>query len=269
MEEARQDTASYDHHVAVITGGGSGLGQALAWELAGRGVRCLVVGRRLEALKETQARFPQMIDVVSSDIATEEVRKAVLAALSSDSKVRFLVQNAAMLGPVHPLLDVKPEEWLSAMDINVNAQLFLTQLLVPHMRSEGDDLKSPSSRILHVGSGAASKHFKAWGTYCVSKAAFFMLHEVLKIELEPLGIRVSSVKPGVVDTPMQAVAREAPESDPLFGDMKVTGQLRDPRHVAKFLAYILLDTSDSLFTQWEWDIRSTEQDHTKHWDKEQ
>lgn len=114
-----------------------------------------------------------------------------------------------------------------SMNVNVNAQLFIAQELVPLMQNKKKETNSDDSesrvspRILHIGTAAAHRYFTVcifsqqsvvwqtkinvqdWSTYCVSKAAFFMLHEALKNELKPLGILVGSVMPGVVETPMQ------------------------------------------------------------------
>ncbi len=89
--------------LAIITGAGSGIGRALTHSLAERGLHVLGVGRRLAPLEETRTYRPEHIRVVSADVSTEDGRAAIISALPEGVRVRYLVHNAAVLGPVAPL----------------------------------------------------------------------------------------------------------------------------------------------------------------------
>jgi NAD(P)-dependent dehydrogenase (short-subunit alcohol dehydrogenase family) len=96
------------------------------------------------------------------------------------------------------------------LQTNAVAPLFLTQALLPALRA--------GSRVLHISSGAAQRPFPSWGAYCASKAALHMLYGVLAAELGASGVAFGSVRPGVVDTPMQDRIREEGAGVPAFTD---------------------------------------------------
>jgi len=231
---------------AVVTGGGTGIGRALALELARRGLEVLVVGRRRPLLDAVCAEGAGRIRAVSADVSLESGRAEVCAAVG-DRPLYCLVHNAAVLLPVGPLSGVSLEAWRSAQAVNVEAPLFLTQSLLPQL---------PGGRVLHVSSGAAHHGYWGWGSYCVSKAALHMLYEVLREELAGCGIAVGSVRPGVVDTPMQALIREQSADDfPAIGrfrELHRRRQLLDPEAVARFMAALLLDAPVAAFSAREW-----------------
>jgi benzil reductase ((S)-benzoin forming) len=234
--------------LVLITGGGTGLGRALANELAARGLPVLITGRRAEPLEATATASPR-IEAVAADVATPGGRARVVAAVGARN-VRFLVHNAGVLTPVGPLAKMELEAWRHAQAVNVEAPLFLTQALLPRLRGGG--------RVLHISSGAAHHGYAGWGSYCAGKAALHMLYEVWNLELAPDEFAVGSLRPGVVDTPMQALIRnQSPERFPAverFRKLKEEGQLRSPEEVAAFAAWVLLETTASDFAAHEWDI---------------
>jgi len=237
--------------VAVITGAGTGIGRATSIRLAESGVRVLGVGRRPGPLAQTRARNPEHITVVSADIAEPDGRRAVLESLPEGGRVRFLINNAAVLAPVTRLTEMPLDGWRHHMSVNVEGPLFLTQTLFPRME--------PGARVLNISSGAAHGAYVGWGAYCTSKAALYMVTRALDEELREHGIRVGSVRPGVVDTPMQNEVRASPEDVfptlSRFLSLKETGGLQPPDRVARFLTWFLTRTPDLAFAGEEVDIR--------------
>ncbi len=246
------------NEVAVITGGGSGIGQALAQRLAEEGFHVLIAGRRAQSLEETKALMPASIQPVVADVATPEGRECVREAVGT-SRLRFLIHNAGVLEPVGPLERAELDAWRRNMAVNVEAPLFLTQALLPRLRGGG--------RVLHISSGAAHHPYPGWGAYCTGKAALHMLYQVWGEELEAQDIAVGSLRPGVVDTPMQALIREqTPENFPRverFLKLKEQGLLRSPAEVADFCRWLLLEPDPQRFAAHEWDIGNPE--HTADW----
>lgn len=237
---------------AVITGGGTGIGAGLARELARRGRDVLIVGRRSEPLERVEAEAGSAVRTCSADISTHEGRRSVVAAVRSrGGSVAHLIHNAAVLGPVGPLAKISSAEWEAHFAVNLHAPLLLTQALLGHIPRGG--------RVLNISSGAAHRAVRGWGAYCTSKAALFMLGRCLSEELEPQGIRVGSVRPGVVDTPMQEEIRGASEEEfpsvERFRELKSTDQLLSVEEVGRFLAWLLLDVEGPRFSEAEWDIR--------------
>jgi len=234
--------------VCVVTGAGSGIGRAMAAELAGRGMSVVGVGRHAETLAAT-GQSAGVFEPVVADLATVVGRAAVVEAVG-DRAVRILIHNAGRLEPVGPLEGVSEEDWRLSFAINVDAPLFLTRALIPRLSG---------GRVLHVSSGAAHRPVPGWGTYCATKAALHMVYGVLVQELSGRGIAVGSMRPGVVDTPMQERIRaQNPRDFPgveRFRELKRSGQLESPERVGRFAAALLLDVDADRFSSQEWDIR--------------
>ncbi len=237
---------------AVITGAGSGIGRALTRELSLRHkMEVLAIGRQPDKLRETQAADKTYIRILAADVSTVSGREKISAALKNTESLRFLVHNAAVLEPVVPLSEMTVEQWRMHQSINVEGPLFLTQRLLPKLKG---------GRILHISSGAAHNSYAGWGAYCTSKAALHMLYLVLKEELKAKGVAVGSVRPGVVDTPMQDQVRQTDET--VFPDLdkfirlKENNQLFRANDVAAFLAHLLLNIPAETFSEKEWDMRT-------------
>ena len=236
----------------LITGGGTGIGRALAERFAAKGWRVTIVGRRLELLQEVARDYPDKISIISADVGSIQDRQKIVA--EAKGTLDLLVHNAAVLGPVGPILDQSPEDWKSHMATNVEGPLFLTQALLPKLVE--------NSRVVNISSGAAHQGIPGWGMYCTSKAALFMLGQLLKDELAQRNIWFGSVRPGIVDTPMQAEIRALePENFPMveqFRQYKATGALVTSELVAQYLEWLLLEVSGPQLGEREWDIRDAE-----------
>ncbi|MGA0127466.1 MAG: SDR family NAD(P)-dependent oxidoreductase [bacterium] len=236
----------------LITGGGTGIGRALAERFAAKGWRVTIVGRRLELLQEVARDYPDKISIISADVGSIQDRQKIVA--EAKGTLDLLVHNAAVLGPVGPILDQSPEDWKSHMATNVEGPLFLTQALLPNLVE--------NSRVVNISSGAAHQGIPGWGMYCTSKAALFMLGQLLKDELAQRNIWFGSVRPGIVDTPMQAEIRALePENFPMveqFRQHKATGALVTSELVAQYLEWLLLEVSGPQLGEREWDIRDAE-----------
>lgn len=259
-------TESAESPWVVVTGGGTGIGQALVHEFAGAGHPVLAVGRRREPLEATrgnvQAAYPDAhVAVVSADVGSPEGRSAIEKALG-DQGVHWLIHNAGVLDPVGPVTEVTLEAWRAHHAINVEGPLFLTQQLLPRL--------TPGARILHVSSGAAHRSIPGWGAYCTSKAALHQLYRVLRDDLAQAGydVAVGSLRPSVVDTPMQSLIREqTPDRFPAveqFRAMKSAGQLHDPVQVARFTHWMLAHTDSETFSAEEWDFGDAK--HRAQWE---
>ncbi|EAR22131.1 SDR family oxidoreductase [Nitrococcus mobilis] len=237
------------HELAVVTGGGTGIGRAMVQRLAAGGLTVLAIGRRSGPLEALAQARPDRVETRAADVATPEGREQVAEAVAG-RRVRYLLHNAGVLEPVRPLAAVGLEEWRYAQAVNVEGPLFLTQRLLPSLSG---------GRILHISSGAAHYPLAGWGAYCTAKAALYMLYQVLDMELRSHGIAVGSVRPGVVDTPMQALIREQdserfPEVE-RFRELERTGGLESPDTVADFVWQLLTRTTADEFAAQEWDIQ--------------
>ena len=230
----------------VVTGGGTGIGRALAFALTDRGYSVIIVGRRESLLVET-ARYSPLIKYICADVSTHQGRLHVAEQLGEVEQIFGLIHNAGIIDPIMPMLEMVEEAWQSVMATNVNAPLFLTQLLYD---------KLINGRVLNIGSGAAYFPVKGWSAYCVSKAALAMLTRSWALESEEVAF--SSVMPGIIDTDMQAHIRDASCMDEeklgFFKQLKEDNRLVSVETVALFLSWLLLELDQERYVSQEWDI---------------
>ncbi|MBA2648755.1 MAG: SDR family NAD(P)-dependent oxidoreductase [Legionella sp.] len=231
----------------IITGGGSGIGRALAIALAQRNKSVLIVGRREQALQATASNDP-LIQTVCADISTPEGLKYIKKYLEKTPKITALINNAGTLEPITPLNQIQPHEWHQALNTNLNAALFLPQQVHQKLKQ---------GRVLNIGSGAAYFPIKGWGAYCVSKAALAMLTRCWQLESEDIAF--ASVMPGIIDTQMQVLARNGSENMDteqinFYTNLKINNRLISPETVAAFLTWLLLDVETTDYIAQEWDI---------------
>ncbi|MDP3705480.1 MAG: SDR family NAD(P)-dependent oxidoreductase [Legionellaceae bacterium] len=230
----------------IVTGGGSGLGRALACALASRGQLVLIVGRSEKALIKT-ASFSSNIQYLCADVTSTGDRERLVAYLSTTPRIQGLIHNAGIIDPIVPITELSNEAWRACMATNLDAPLFLNQMLYD---------KLLNGRVLNIGSGAAHFPIMGWAAYCVSKAALAMLTRCW--QLESNSVAFASVMPGIVDTQMQAQIRKAchmnAEKLEFFKHLKEADQLLSPETVALFLCWLLLDIDTARFVSQEWDI---------------
>jgi NAD(P)-dependent dehydrogenase (short-subunit alcohol dehydrogenase family) len=180
---------------AVVTGGGRGLGRALAEDLVQRGWRVLIDARRTDEVMSAAAEIGAQ--AVPGDV-TDPAHRHALAELAGD-RVELLVNNASELGPSPlPLLSAYPLDTLRRVfETNVVAPLALIQLLLPALRSS-------RGVVLNISSDAAVEAYQGWGGYGAAKAALDQLSAVLAVE-EP-SLRTYAVDPGDMRTEMHQAA---------------------------------------------------------------
>jgi benzil reductase ((S)-benzoin forming) len=230
----------------LITGGGSGLGQALALALASRGESVLIIGRRKSLLEETAAKSP-LINYLEADISTEQGIDLLRQQINPKSSIKALINNAGTLEPIVTLKEMRINDWHKTLNTNLDAAFLLPQKLYSQLIN---------GRVLNIGSGAAYFAIKGWAAYCVSKAALAMLTRCW--QLESREVSFASVMPGIVDTQMQVLAREGMNMDPdqshFYQQLKQTGRLLQASTVAEFLVWLLLDVDKETFISKEWDV---------------
>lgn len=239
----------------VVTGGGSGIGRALARALAERGNSVLIVGRHESTLIET-SKSNSLIDYLCADVSTLEGRTRIQKHLQETPAINALVHNAGVIEPITPIHNIDESSWRQVLATNVDGPLFLTQLLQD---------KLANGRVLHIGSGAAYHPIEGWAAYCVSKAALSMLTRCWQLESDQIAF--ASVMPGIIDTNMQALIRHAqymePKKQEFFKRLKREKKLLSPETVAIFLCWLLLEIEQDRYTEQEWDIY--DETHHNEW----
>lgn len=238
----------------LITGGGSGIGRALARDLAEQGQDVLIVGRRQDALIETKGHYHN-IDYKVADVRDLTSTLPLLSAyFSAKRTLKAIVHNAGTIEPIASWTTVEQGVWQDTYATHVHAPLFISQTLRPYFSSP--------AKILHIGTGAAHFPVKGWSAYCSSKAALAMLTQTMRLESPVETLAISSVMPGIIDTDMQALIRAVKLHNPMpmeqakldfFDALHREGRLLSVETVSTFLCY-LLQLPNAVFAEQEWDI---------------
>jgi NAD(P)-dependent dehydrogenase (short-subunit alcohol dehydrogenase family)/uncharacterized protein YndB with AHSA1/START domain len=194
---------------AIVTGGGRGIGRAIALRLASAGAAIAVFARSAEELSETVRLVEQAggrAAAFPADVTVEnDVHKAVAGVLQSFGSIDLLVNNAGILGPIGPVDQVNIGEWWRAMEINVRGPFLCTQTVLPFMISRR------AGRIINMASGAGAVPFSYFSSYVTGKTALVRLTECLAAELHQHSICVFAAGPGTVRTAMSEHSLNSPE----------------------------------------------------------
>ena len=200
---------SFRDRTVLVTGASSGIGRETALAFAAAGANLVLVARRpkvlakvaAEARKVGAATLVATADVTQPEAVTAAFRKAV----KRFGAVDIVVNNAGVLIPAK-VVDLRTSDLQRMLDVNLIGALHVMQEAVKVMRRQG------SGHIVNVASLAGRRGFSPLGGYCATKFALVGLTEALRTELVGERIHVSLVLPGVVDTPMAAVAQADPET---------------------------------------------------------
>ncbi len=215
--------------VAIITGGGSGLGLASAKRLARDGVHLHLVDTNEQALQAASEQIDAIeVSASACDIRTQAAcRDAVSAAVDTHGRIDILV-NCAGVYPRAPILDISEEQWRLDLDVNVLGTYFMMTESIKQMREQA------RGHIVNVSSIDAFVAHPGNAHYAATKAAVVSLTRSFALEVAPLGILVNSVAPGPMATE-QAKASEW--YDDMVGGLP-TGKPIEPDEVADLVAYL-------------------------------
>ncbi len=179
---------------AVVTGGASGIGEAIAGRLAEAGMRITLMGRNQEKLLATASRLKAAIQQV--DISNpEDVQKGFAAAVQANGPVTVLVNNAG-IAETSTFSKMSDELWNSMLAVNLTGTYLCTKAVVDSMSTAG------YGRIINIASTASLKGFAYVSAYCAAKHGVLGLTRALALELARKGVTVNAVCPGFTDTDM-------------------------------------------------------------------
>jgi NAD(P)-dependent dehydrogenase (short-subunit alcohol dehydrogenase family) len=209
----------------LVTGASSGLGRALAIECARAGATVILCGRNTAKLGRVYdeielLRAPQpAIATLDLAVATAVDYDALAQTIATEfGKLDGLVHCAGLLGDRTPLEQYDVPTWCRVLHVNLTAPFILTQVLLPSLR------RSPDASVVFVSSGVVRNPRAFWGAYAVAKTGLESVRSLWAQELEgEPNIRVNSVNPGRMRTPMRAAAYPAEDSNTLPTPESVTG----------------------------------------------
>ena len=196
----------------LVTGGTSGLGLALVRELTASGARVAFVARGRERVERVARENAGTHGIVGDVSSKTDVHPIAIQAVGELGGLEVLINNASDLGPTPLALlgDTDCEDLERALDTNLVGPFRLTKALLGALSASAREGRG--AVVLNVSSDAAINAYPTWGAYSASKAALHHLSRIWNEELSTEGIRVLSVDPGDMDTPMHALA--VPDADP-------------------------------------------------------
>lgn len=190
--------------IVLITGASSGIGEGCARKFAMNGYRLILNGRNIEKLntvkKELEENYPTDIYLLPFDVRDRQAAKTALDSLPAEWKeIDILVNNAGLVIGVDKEYEGNLDEWDIVLDTDVKALLAMTRLVVPGMVERG------RGHVINMGSIAGDYAYPGGSVYCAAKAAVKALSDGLRIDLVDTPVRVTNIKPGLVETNFSVV----------------------------------------------------------------
>ena len=183
--------------IVLITGATSGIGQACARRFAQNGYNVIITARRadrLEAIRHDLERYGAKVMTLVFDVRDAAAATAAVTSLTDEWKqIDILVNNAGLALGLDKEYEGNPEDWETMIDTNIKGLLTMTRLVVPAMveRNEG--------HVINIGSVAGDAAYAGGNVYCATKAAVKAITDGLRIDLAHTAVRVTNVKPGLVE----------------------------------------------------------------------
>lgn len=238
-----------DGRTALVTGGGRGLGAAIARELSDRGAHVGVLARSAREVRQVAAEIGGTALV--ADVADAD---RLASVLQSFGEVDVLVANAGVVWPLGRFADVDLQEWEQSLAINVTGVIRVVRACLPGMLRRG------WGRVVTISSGAASAPgMPSANAYSTGKAALDMFTLHLAREVDGTGVTANAVRPGVVDTQMQTFMRShsreqvGAEFHDRFHGLHERGELLPADVSARFVVDVVVGDANGTVT----DVRDT------------
>lgn len=237
---------------ALITGAGTGIGEAISRQLHAEGYRVTLLGRRREPLETLSASLGERSQAVTGDVTDRAGMTAAFAtAREYFGDIEILVNSAGM-APTAPFHRLDFNDWQRTMDVNVNGVFHCTQIALANMLSKG------WGRIVTIASVAALRGFPYVSGYCASKHAVLGMTRAVALEVATQGVTVNAICPGYVDTDIVRTAiaeivsktgRTEEDAMQHFTQSNPQGRLVDASEVATAVSWLCSDGAASVTGQ--------------------
>jgi 3-hydroxy acid dehydrogenase / malonic semialdehyde reductase len=211
------------NRIAFITGATSGIGEATAILLASNNFDLILCGRRKDRLHALQTELEKLtrVTTLSFDVRNlSEVKNAIGSLQNEWKSIDVLINNAGNAHGLDPIQTGNTDDWDAMMDINVKGLLYVSREVIPGLIERG------KGHIVNIGSIAGKEVYPNGNVYCASKHAVDAITNGMRMDLNPHGVKVTGIHPGLVETEFSVVRFKGDESraagvykgiDPLTG----------------------------------------------------
>ena len=229
--------------VAIVTGGASGIGRAIALALAESGANVVIADRALdgaeEMAREIESAGGKAIATKTDVTDSKEVEQMVQRTIEKFGKIDILINNAGIIAR-SSVMDMREEELDRTFEVNLKGVVLCSQAAARHM------IEQKSGKIVNMGSSLSSRasvcNLSGGGAdYCASKAAVQAFTRTLAMELGPYGINVNAVAPGTTNTPMHEGLWEM--ATIYFQNSVPLGRLAEPEDIADVVLFLVTDAA--------------------------
>ncbi|PRY17819.1 SDR family NAD(P)-dependent oxidoreductase [Kineococcus rhizosphaerae] len=233
--------ATYDlaDRSAIVTGGGSGIGRAVALELARGGAAVLVADLSGEAAERVAAEITAAggtARAFAGNVAEYDTNVAMVAAAGELAPLKVAVNNAGIGGEAVPVAEYSLESWHKVIDVNLNAVFYGLKAQIPAMLAAG------GGSIVNMASVLGSVGIQASSAYVTSKHAVVGLTKTAALEYSGRGVRVNAIGPGFISTPLLD-ANLTDDAKTALAAQHATGRLGTPEEVAALTAFLASDAA--------------------------
>ena len=236
MQRGPDEFGRLDGKVALVTGGGTGIGAAIAATFAAAGAAVTVTGRRAQPLADVARRITDAGGtalVVTADVTDlDAMQRAVDATVDRFGRLDIVVANAGVAPPPAPALDCTVDDWRTIVDIDLTGVWITAKAAVPALVAAG------GGAVIVLGSGMGRANTGGLGVYSAAKAGVGALCRVLALELRASNVAVNELIPGPVRTPALDGLSSSSEEERAVALNAMGEWLKEPEEVARLALYL-------------------------------